>query len=163
MVVMEAPLGEVMKMDAMMRSLLELFMKSECKINGANNKNDIIKVYKNGNDEEKVIESGGSSSDCRAEADDRVVNDESRSLNNNCRDFLMKQWMKKHMMFMNNQIANPAWQRNSEHHLIKMYGVTTIVDRRVNLSHAVSCNGEKIEFFKRLYLDQIAGCSSEKL
>ncbi|CAG8700015.1 8138_t:CDS:2 [Ambispora leptoticha] len=97
-------------------------------------------------------------SDHRAETDNKGVNGKGRSLNNNCHDPLRKQWMKRHMMFMNNRIRDPAWLRNPEHRLINMYGVTTIVNQKVNWSHAVSYNGEKIEFLKRLYLDHMIGC-----
>ncbi|CAG8569904.1 27626_t:CDS:1, partial [Racocetra persica] len=54
----EAPLDKVMKIDVMIRSLLETLMKTEYGINNANNENDVIKVYKN--------KFRGSSSDDRA-------------------------------------------------------------------------------------------------
>ncbi|CAG8753946.1 11024_t:CDS:2, partial [Racocetra persica] len=55
--VIEALLDEVMKIDMIIRSLLEMLTKTEYSINNANNENDMIKVYKN--------ESRGSSSDSR--------------------------------------------------------------------------------------------------
>ncbi|CAG8790019.1 25365_t:CDS:1, partial [Racocetra persica] len=51
--VMEAPLDEVMKMDMMMRCLLETLTKTEYSINNANNENDLIKVYENDDDSKK--------------------------------------------------------------------------------------------------------------
>ncbi|CAG8444719.1 14804_t:CDS:2 [Dentiscutata heterogama] len=77
------------------------------------NQNNVIKEYQNNNDE-KVIKFGGSSSDCRVRTDSGVVNDENRSLNNNCHNSLIKQWM-RHMRFMNNWIRDTAWLRKSEH------------------------------------------------
>ncbi|CAG8814930.1 12155_t:CDS:1, partial [Racocetra persica] len=53
--IIEAPLDKVIKIDVMMRNLLEMLTKTECGINNVNNKNDVIKVYEN--------ESVGSSSD----------------------------------------------------------------------------------------------------
>ncbi|CAG8450528.1 14055_t:CDS:2, partial [Dentiscutata heterogama] len=122
---------------------------------------DIIKIFGDKATQENEIlpdvESRGSSSDGRAKTDNRVVNGEGKTLNNDCRNSLMEQWVKKRMMFMNNRIRDPAWLRNSEHRLIKMYGITTVMNRKVDWNHAVSCDGEKVEFLKRLYLDHIIG------
>lgn len=106
---------------------------------------DVINPDQNGVGDERVVEFGGSSSD-RRKTDNRVVNDVGRILNSDCRDFLL-----------NNRIRDPAWLRSSEHRLIKMHGVATIVGRKVNWSHAVLCNDEKISFIKRLYLDHLIG------
>ncbi|CAG8841758.1 29862_t:CDS:1, partial [Racocetra persica] len=43
MIVMEILLDEVMKIDAMIRSLLETLKKTKYSINNTNNKNDLIK------------------------------------------------------------------------------------------------------------------------
>ncbi|KAF0415744.1 hypothetical protein F8M41_007574 [Gigaspora margarita] len=81
---------------------------------------DVINPDQNGVGDERVVEFGGSSSD-RRKTDNRVVNDVGRILNSDCRDFLL-----------NNRIRDPAWLRSSEHRLIKMHGVATIVGRKAN-------------------------------
>ncbi|CAG8514112.1 12933_t:CDS:2, partial [Gigaspora rosea] len=64
---------------------------------------DVINPDQSGVGDEKVVESGESSSDCRET--NGVVNDIGRTLNSDCCDFLMKQWMKT-------SIEQDAWRHN---------------------------------------------------
>ncbi|RIB18710.1 hypothetical protein C2G38_2141977 [Gigaspora rosea] len=53
-VVMEVPLGEVLKIDAMMKGLLESLTKDECDIKGIND-DEVIKVHEDDNDKRNMM------------------------------------------------------------------------------------------------------------
>ncbi|CAG8475141.1 7358_t:CDS:2 [Dentiscutata heterogama] len=71
-VVIEALLDKVTKIDVIIRNLLESLTKTKCDINGASNNNNVIKKYKNNNDNKEDTVFEGSSLDCRAVTDNRI-------------------------------------------------------------------------------------------